>query len=388
MKKKVLILGSTGSIGNNTCSVIREFKNDFEIVGMSTNLKIDVLKKQIEEFNPKTVNISSKESLNNFKKNSFQNQKNKINIHEGNIAEFVRDTDFDILVNALTGYAGFLPTIEAIKKGKIIALANKETLVVGGDIINELLKKYNSSLIPIDSEHSAIFQILRHFKNVPISKVIITASGGPFLKTPKEELKNVTVEMALKHPTWNMGGKITIDSATMMNKGFEVIEAHHLFNLDYDKIETIIHPQSLIHSMVEFVDGEIYAQIGKNDMRLPIQHALTYPKIKNTPFEKLKLYEHSEINFYKMDFDKFIMLKLAYECGKKGGLYPCVLNAANEICVYSFLEKKIGFTDIFDIVQKIYERRIYDKKIDIPLTIENIINTDRKIREETIKEIN
>lgn len=391
MKKKVLILGSTGSIGNNTCSVIREFKNDFEIVALSTNSKTDILKKQIEEFNPKTVNISSKEALNNFKKNSFKNQKNKIKIHEGNIAEFVRDTNFDILVNALTGYAGFLPTIEAIKKGKIIALANKETLVVGGDIINELLKKYNSSLIPIDSEHSAIFQILRHFKDAPISKVIITASGGPFLKTPKEELKTVTVEMALKHPTWNMGGKITIDSATMMNKGFEVIEAHHLFNLDYDKIETIIHPQSLIHSMVEFVDGEIYAQIGKNDMRLPIQHALTYPEIRNTPFEKLKLYEHSEINFYKMDFDKFVMLKLAYECGKKGGLYPCVLNAANEVCVYSFLEKKIGFTDIFDIVQKICERRIYDKiynkKINIPLTIENIINTDKEVREETLKEI-
>lgn len=380
MKKKILILGSTGSIGNNTCSVIREFKNDFEIVALSTNSKTDILKKQIEEFNPKTVNISSKEALNNFK-----NQKNKIKIHEGNIAEFVRDTDFDILVNALTGYAGFLPTIEAIKKGKIIALANKETLVVGGDIINELLKKYNSSLIPIDSEHSAIFQILRHFKDAPISKIIITASGGPFLKTPKEELKTVTVEMALKHPTWNMGGKITIDSATMMNKGFEVIEAHHLFNLDYDKIETIIHPQSLIHSMVEFVDGEIYAQIGKNDMRLPIQHALTYPEIRNTPFEKLKLYEHSEINFYKMDFDKFVMLKLAYECGEKGGLYPCVLNAANEVCVYSFLDKKIGFTDIFDIVQKICE--IYNKKIDIPLTIENIINTDREVREETLKEI-
>lgn len=380
MKKKILILGSTGSIGNNTCSVIREFKNDFEIVALSTNSKTDILKKQIEEFNPKTVNISSKEALNNFK-----NQKNKIKIHEGNIAEFVRDTDFDILVNALTGYAGFLPTIEAIKKGKIIALANKETLVVGGDIINELLKKYNSSLIPIDSEHSAIFQILRHFKDAPISKIIITASGGPFLKTPKEELKTVTVEMALKHPTWNMGGKITVDSATMMNKGFEVIEAHHLFNLDYDKIETIIHPQSLIHSMVEFVDGEIYAQIGKNDMRLPIQHALTYPEIRNTPFEKLKLYEHSEINFYKMDFDKFVMLKLAYECGEKGGLYPCVLNAANEVCVYSFLDKKIGFTDIFDIVQKICE--IYNEKINIPLTIENIINTDREVREETLKEI-
>lgn len=378
MKKKILILGSTGSIGNNTCSVIREFNKDFEIAGISTNSKIDILQKQIKEFNPKIVHISSKEALNNFK-----NTKNKINVYEGSIAEFVRDTDFDILVNALTGYAGFLPTIEAIKKGKTIALANKETLVVGGDIIiNELLKKYNASLIPIDSEHSAIFQILRHFKDAQISKVIITASGGPFFKTPKEELKNVTVEMALKHPTWKMGGKITIDSATMMNKGFEVIEAHHLFNLDYDKIETIIHPQSLIHSMVEFVDGEIYAQIGKNDMRLPIQHALTYPEIINTPFEKLKLHEHSEINFYKMDFDKFIMLKLAYECGKKGGLYPCILNAANEICVYSFLEKKIGFTDIFDIVHK-----ICDREINIPLTIENIIKTNREIREETLKEI-
>ena len=287
------------------------------------------------------------------------------------------------VVNALTGYAGFLPTVEAIKKGKTIALANKETLVVGGDIINQLLKEHNASLIPIDSEHSAIFQMLRHFPKTSLSKVIITASGGPFFRTPKEELKNVTVEMALKHPTWAMGSKITIDSATMMNKGFEVIEAHHLFNLDYDKIETIIHPQSLIHSMIEMNDGEIYAQIGKNDMRLPIQHALTYPEIRNTPFEKLKLYEHSEINFYKMDFDKFVMLRLAYECGKKGGLYPCVLNAANEICVYSFLQKKIGFTDIFDIVSKVCGR-----KINVPLTIDNIINMDSEIRKETAWIIN
>ena len=257
-------------------------------------------------------------------------------------------------------------------------MANKETLVVGGDIINELLKQHNAKLIPIDSEHSAIFQILNHFGKDELSKVIITASGGPFFRTPKEELKNVTVEMALKHPTWSMGSKITIDSATMMNKGFEVIEAHHLFNLDYDKIETIIHPQSLIHSMAEFIDGEIYAQIGKNDMCLPIQHALTYPEIRNTPFERLKLYEHSEINFYKMDFDKFVMLKLAYECGKKEGLYPCVLNAANEVCVYSFLERRIGFTDIFDIVSKVCER-----KINIPLNIDNIINMDSEIRKET-----
>ena len=376
MKKRVLILGATGSIGVNTCSVIEHFYNDFEIVAITTNTKIDVLKEECIKFKPKYVHISSNEALEKFKKFNIN-----VNIYEGSIADFVKDIDFDILVNALVGYSGFLPTIEAIKKSKTVALANKETLVVGGDIINDLLKKHNAKLVPIDSEHSAIFQILNHFKNVPISKVIITASGGPFFRTPKEELKNVTVEMALKHPTWNMGGKITIDSATMMNKGFEVIEAHHLFNLDYDKIEAIIHPQSLIHSMVEFVDGEIYAQIGKNDMRLPIQHALTYPEVKTTPFEKLKLYEHSEINFYKMDFDKFIMLKLAYECGKKGGLYPCILNAANEVCVYSFLERKIRFTEIFDIVEKMVKINVSH----IPLTVENIIKIDNETRKETLK---
>ena len=376
MKKRVLILGATGSIGVNTCSVIEHFYNDFEIVGITTNTKIDVLKEECIKFKPKYVHISSQEALENFKKFNIN-----VNIYEGSIADFVKDTDFDILVNALVGYSGFLPTIEAIKKSKMVALANKETLVVGGDIINDLLKEHNAKLVPIDSEHSAIFQILNHFNNVPISKVIITASGGPFFRTPKEELKNVTVEMALKHPTWNMGGKITIDSATMMNKGFEVIEAHHLFNLDYEKIETIIHPQSLIHSMVEFVDGEIYAQIGKNDMRLPIQNALTYPEVKTTPFEKLKLYEHSEINFYKMDFDKFIMLKLAYECGKKGGLYPCILNAANEVCVYSFLERKIRFTEIFDIVEKMVKINVSH----IPLTVENIIKIDNETRKETLK---
>ena len=375
MRKRILLLGATGSIGTNTCTVVRKFSSDFEIVGMSANSKIDILRTLCTEFKPKTVNISDKSAANIFK--DYDCAEN-IKIFEGSIADFVKHTDFDILVNALTGYAGFLPTVEAIKKGKTVALANKETLVVGGDIINELLKQHNAKLIPIDSEHSAIFQILNHFGKDELSKVIITASGGPFFRTPKEELKNVTVEMALKHPTWSMGSKITIDSATMMNKGFEVIEAHHLFNLDYDKIETIIHPQSLIHSMAEFIDGEIYAQIGKNDMCLPIQHALTYPEIRNTPFERLKLYEHSEINFYKMDFDKFVMLKLAYECGKKGGLYPCVLNAANEVCVYSFLERRIGFTDILDIVSKVCER-----KINIPLNIDNIINMDSEIRKET-----
>ena len=382
MKKKVLILGSTGSIGVNTCSVIREFSDDFEIVGLSTNTKIDELLNQIKEFKPKYVHITDKDALLDIKNKNIDDTI----IYDDSISNFVRDIDFDILVNALVGYSGFLPTIEAIKKSKIIALANKETLVVGGEIINNLLKEYNSSLIPIDSEHSAIFQILKHFDSTnnykSVEKLILTASGGPFFKTSIEDFSKITVEEALKHPTWSMGSKITIDSATMMNKGFEVIEAHYLFNMPYEKIETIIHPQSLIHSMVEFIDGEIYAQIGKNDMRLPIQHALTFPEIRNTPFEKLKLYEHSELNFYKMDFDKFVMLKYAYECGNKGGLYPCVLNAVNEICVYSFLSKKIKFTDIFTIV-----REAININIDLSLTIENIIKMDKLVREETIKKI-
>ncbi len=382
MKKKVLILGSTGSIGVNTCSVIREFSNDFEIVGLSTNTKIDELLNQIKEFKPKYVHITDKDALLDIKNKNIDDTI----IYNDSISNFVRDIDFDILVNALVGYSGFLPTIEAIKKSKIIALANKETLVVGGEIINNLLKEYNSSLIPIDSEHSAIFQILKHFDSTnnykSVEKLILTASGGPFFKTSIEDFSKITVEEALKHPTWSMGSKITIDSATMMNKGFEVIEAHYLFNMPYEKIETIIHPQSLIHSMVEFIDGEIYAQIGKNDMRLPIQHALTFPEIRNTPFEKLKLYEHSELNFYKMDFDKFVMLKYAYECGNKGGLYPCLLNAVNEICVYSFLSKKIKFTDIFTIV-----REAININIDLSLTIENIIKMDKLVREETIKKI-
>lgn len=378
--KKLLILGSTGSIGVNTCSVAREFKDDFTIVGLSTNVKTDILLKQVFEFNPKAVYIESKEA-----KDKFSKENNNIKIYGDNIgiSRFVEDIDFDILVNALTGYSGFLPTITAIKKGKTVALANKESLVVGGEVVYSLLKKYGSSIIPIDSEHSAIFQILNHFNNVEIKKIILTASGGPFFNTPKEEFSSIKVEDALKHPTWSMGKKITIDSATMMNKGFEVIEAHYLFNMPYDKIDTVIHPQSIVHSLVEFVDGEIYAQLGKADMRLPIQHALTYPDSKTTPFERLKLYECSTINFYKTDLNKFVMLKLAYECGKKGGVYPCVLNAANEVCVEAFLNKKISFIDIFDIVTSVCEN-----SSNLDATLENIIETDSVVRKKTLDIIN
>lgn len=372
--KKILLLGSTGSIGVNTISVVENFKDDFKVVGICANKSVDKIIEQTKLLNIENVYIEDKDSRNKFK--AINTNKN-INIYES-IVDFINDIDFDILVNALVGYSGFIPTIEAIKKKSTIALANKETLVVGGEIIMPLAREYGVDIIPIDSEHSAIFQIIDHFRNAQIEKIIITASGGPFLNTPIEEFKNITVESALKHPTWSMGKKITIDSASMMNKGFEIIEAHHLFNIGYDKIEPIIHPQSIIHSMVEFTDGEIYAQLGINDMRFPIQNALTYPNYKRTPFERFDFRKYNTLNFFEVDFNKFKMLGLAYECGKLGGVYPAVLNASNEVCVYAFLEKQIGFTDIVDIVTSMCEKTIQQSA-----TIENIIKVDNETRLKT-----
>ncbi len=378
--KKILILGSTGSIGANTVSVIERFSSDFTVVGLSSSKNVDLLLKQCEQCKPQSVYIKDDNARELFKSKNMPNIKIYGNDDNGenDIVKFVEETDFDILVTAVTGFAGFLPTIAAIKKGKTIALANKETLVVGGDIIMPLAKEHNVDIIPIDSEHSAIFQILRHFENVDIHKVIITASGGPFFKKPIEEFFDITLEQALKHPTWDMGSKITIDSATMMNKGFEVIEAHHLFGLDYDKIDTIVHPQSIIHSMVEFVDGEIYAQLGITDMKYPIQNALTYPLVKNTPFDRLRLSDIKEMSFFETDKKKFPLLLLAYLCGKLGGLYPTVLNAANEICVEAFLNRKIHFLDIPRIVSEMCTTKIKDE-----LSIENIIRLDEETRVKT-----
>ena len=372
--KNILLLGSTGSIGVNTLSVIENFKDDFNVVGICANKSIDKVLEQTKLFNIENVYIEDKDSREKFK--SINTNKN-INIYES-MVDFINNIDFDILVNALVGYSGFIPTIEAIKRKKTIALANKETLVVGGDIIMPLAKEYGVDIIPIDSEHSAIFQIINHFQNMEIEKIIITASGGPFFNTPINDFKNITTAEALKHPTWSMGKKITIDSATMMNKGFEIIEAHHLFNVSYDKIEAIIHPQSIIHSMVEFTDGEIYAQLGVNDMRFPIQNALTYPNYKRTPFNRFDFRKYNTLNFFEVDFNKFKMLGLAYECGKLGGLYPAVLNAANEVCVYAFLDEKIGFTDIVNIVTSICE-----KTTQREATIESIIEVDKETRLET-----
>jgi len=349
-KKKVFILGSTGSIGVSTLDVIRLHKESFEVVGLTANRNIDLLLKQFHEFNPKYVVVKD-EILANSLKDSLSN-KTIFLTGENGLIKATREADYDILLSALVGFAGLQPTIEGIKKGKRIALANKETLVVAGEIITQLVKQYNAELIPVDSEHSAIFQCLVGEKNKEIEKLILTASGGPFFLKSKEELNYVTVAQALKHPNWEMGNKVTIDSATMMNKGLEMIEARWLFNLQAAKIDVTIHPQSIVHSMIEFVDGSIKAQLSKPDMRLPIQYALTYPNRMANSFTNTKLSEIESLTFYKPDFNKFECLQLAFDVLETGGTAPAILNAANEIAVDMFLKEKISFVEISQMIKK------------------------------------
>ena len=348
-KKKVFILGSTGSIGVSTLDVIRLHKDLFEVVGLTANKNIELLLKQIREFNPKYVVVKDEKLANSFK-DSLPNGTVFLSGEYG-LIKAAREAEYDILLSALVGFAGLQPTIEGIKKGKRIALANKETLVVAGEIITQLVKQYNAELIPVDSEHSAIFQCLIGEKSTEIEKLILTASGGPFFSKSKEELKHVTIAQALNHPNWEMGNKVTIDSATMMNKGLEMIEACWLFNLPASKIEVIIHPQSIVHSMIEFIDGSIKAQLSNPDMRLPIQYALTYPNRMPNSFTNTKLTEIEALTFHKPDFAKFECLKLAFDVLEAGGTAPAILNAANEIAVDMFLKGKVSFAEIPDMIK-------------------------------------
>ena len=374
-KKKVFILGSTGSIGVNTLDVIRLHRDSFEVVGITANRNVNLLKEQIEEFTPKFVAIRDEKSALQLKDSLAKDI--TLLIGEEGIISGTRDADYDILLSALVGFAGLQPTIEGIKRGKRIALANKETLVVAGEIITQLAKEYNSELIPVDSEHSAIFQCLVGEKHKEIEKLILTASGGPFFRKSKEELENVTVTEALNHPNWDMGSKVTIDSATMMNKGLEMIEAHWFFNLPPDKIDVTIHPQSIVHSMVEFVDGSIKAQLSKPDMRLPIQYALTYPERLPNSFTDTKLTEIEELSFFKPDLVKFECLQLAFDVMEIGGTAPCILNAANEIAVEKFLNNEISFTSIPKLI-----REALDKvEIKSVVNLETIIECDSLTRE-------
>ncbi|MFZ5947217.1 MAG: 1-deoxy-D-xylulose-5-phosphate reductoisomerase [Stygiobacter sp.] len=373
--KKILILGSTGSIGQSTIDIVRTFPKEFEIVGLGANQNTEDLLKQIKEFKIKTVAINDEAKAKELK--SILNSKCEILIGEKGIIELVRRNNYDILVTALVGFAGLIPTIEAIKLKKRIALANKETLVVAGKIIINLAKEYGAEIIPVDSEHSAIFQCLVGENKNHISKIILTASGGPFLNKSINELYDVTIQEALNHPNWKMGNKITIDSATMMNKGLEVIEAFWLFQLPKHKIEVVIHPQSVIHSMVEFVDGSIKAQLSSPNMKLPILYALTFPERFQysqvlTDFKKI-----SNLSFFEPDFDKFVCLKIAYDVISEGGVSSCILNAANEVAVDSFLKGKIKFTQIPDYIKFALDK--IDNKFNFE--INDIIETDKKTRE-------
>ena len=305
-KQRSAVMGSTGSIGTQTLDIVRNYPDRFEITTLTANNQWQLLAEQAREFMPDSVVIANDTYYSPLKE-ALSSLPIKVYAGSDALEQVVCSEAVDTVVMALVGYSGLFPTVSALKHGKKVALANKECLVVAGEIVTALSAQHRAPILPVDSEHSAIFQCLVG-EHSPIDKIILTASGGPFLHKTDAELEAVSIADALNHPYWNMGAKVTIDSASLMNKGFEVIEAHHLFNLDYDKIETIIHPQSLIHSMIEMNDGEIYAQIGKNDMRLPIQHALTYPEIRNTPFEKLKLYEHPEINFYKMDLNTKLLI--------------------------------------------------------------------------------
>ena len=373
--KKVLVLGSTGSIGVNTLNVIRQFPERFRVSALTVNTRIDLLEPQIHEFKPQIVVVKDEKLAEELRKRLTV----KCEVLSGinGLISVAAKLDYDILLGAMVGFAGLAPTLEAIKRGKRIALANKETLVVGGEIVTALCKKYNSEIIPVDSEHSAIYQCLVGENIESVNKIILTASGGPFLHLTKEDLQKVTVKDALNHPTWKMGNKITIDSASMMNKGLEVIEAHWLFGLPKEKIEVVIHPQSIIHSMVEFIDGSIKAQMGLPDMKLPIQYALGYPERLESKFNKTCLPEIKTLTFFSPDLEKFECLNLAYKVLDGGGTAPCVLNAANEIAVDRFLKGEIKFSYIPFLINKTLEKIDNHKSPDI----ETIFECDKLARE-------
>lgn len=384
--KKLSVLGSTGSIGTQTLEIVKNNPKEFKIIGLTTNNNIELLKKQIKEFAPEAVAVMDGEKADLLKKEVG------LNVYSGidGLIKIAKLNEADTVINSLVGSIGVKPTIEAIKSKKNIALANKETLVTAGSIVMEEVKKNNVNLMPIDSEHSAIFQCLNNnFDKIvnnneianEVNKIIITCSGGAFKNLTKGQLENVTAKDALKHPTWNMGNKITIDSATLMNKGFEVIEAHWLYNMPYEKIEVLMHPQSIIHSLVEFKDNSVLAQLGNPDMKIPIQYALSYPKRFSSNSKKLNLAEIKNLSFSKPNLDLFPCLKYAYDAGIQGGTLPAVLNAANEIAVYAFLDNKIKFLDIPKLINKI----MHEHKIIKNPDLKEILDVDKKVKEETKK---
>jgi 1-deoxy-D-xylulose-5-phosphate reductoisomerase len=361
MSKHIAILGSTGSIGTQTLEVVEANPEEFVVDVLTANNQVELLIEQAKKFKPDVVVIACEEKYPQLVE-ALKNEPIKVYAGHNAIAQVVQMGAIDVVVTAMVGYSGLLPTINAIKARKNIALANKETLVVAGDIIQKLALEYGVSIYPVDSEHSAIFQcLLGEFDN-PIEKIYLTASGGPFRGKDKKFLENVTAKQALKHPNWDMGAKITIDSASMMNKGFEAIEAKWLFDLRPDQVDVIVHHQSIVHSVVQFQDGSMKAQMGLPDMKLPIQFALTYPKRLKTDFPRFNFLDYPELNFAPADTENFRNLSLAYEAMNKGGNLPCIINAANEIVVDAFLKEKIGFLQMSDIIEEVMNKSSFITK--------------------------
>lgn len=353
MKKQIAILGSTGSIGTQALQVIEEHPDLYEVYAITANNRVDKLIEQARKFQPEAVVIVNEDKYQQLK-DALADLPIKVYAGAEALCEIVESGSVNIVLTAMVGYAGLKPTINAIKAGKTIALANKETLVVAGELITELAQQYRTPILPVDSEHSAIFQCLE--MNNPISKVILTASGGPFRTFSMEQLATVTKEQALKHPNWSMGAKITIDSASMMNKGFEVIEAKWLFGVKPEQIEVVVHPQSVIHSMVEYMDGAVKAQLGVPDMRLPIQYAFSYPKRESLSGERLDFMKCNTLTFEAPDTKRFRNLAFAYEAMNRGGNMACILNAANEVVVAAFLKDQISFLGMSDVIEKTMNR--------------------------------
>ncbi|MCX7788221.1 MAG: 1-deoxy-D-xylulose-5-phosphate reductoisomerase [Spirochaetes bacterium] len=365
-QKKILILGSTGSIGINALEVVAEKREFFQVVGLASHRNESLLLEQATRFGVSHLALSGTIS---------KDPRIEYNGLEG-LLHLIEDSDADIVLNGISGAAGFLPSMKAIQTGKHLALANKETLVMAGELVLAEARKQGVSILPVDSEHSAIFQLFTRFDKTSIEAVILTASGGAFRDLPKEQLSSVTPALALNHPTWNMGTKITIDSASLANKGLEVIEAHHLFEMPPERIHVVIHPQSYVHSLVETKDGNFYAQIGKPDMRIPILNALTYPSILSNSIEKLSLY-NVQLSFFEPDREKYPMLPLAYHALRRGGAYPLVYNAANEVAVDAFLQGHLPFTGIPQLVDRTLEW------CDWPISIEGVemvLDTDARAR--------
>jgi 1-deoxy-D-xylulose-5-phosphate reductoisomerase len=380
--KTISILGSTGSIGTNTLRVTSSFPDDFRVVGLSGGNNASLLAKQVEEVHPAIASSGddrvSAEVQSLLRQRGYPMASTRF-VHgsEGHIAVSCHP-DSSLVLSAISGAAGLMPTYRALEMGKSIALANKETLVVAGEIMMRKSREKNVEIVPVDSEHNAIHQCLRGGRRKEVARLILTASGGPFRNTPKEDLAFVTLEQALNHPTWQMGKKITIDSATLMNKGLEVIEASRIFDIPADQIHVAVHPQSVVHSMVEYIDGSILAQLGLTDMRIAIQYALTYPERWDTPLPSLDIYRLPGLEFFKPDHDKFPCLSLAYKALHAGGTAPAVLNAANEVAVEAFLERKMPYPEIPRVIESVLKAHVPREVVELA----SVLEADRWARKE------